>query len=140
MTTTTSRTAQPARDLATMAIPVVSVACFAVHVVLLVTSGTSMLMMNVTMLVLSGVCVACTWRAGSSQARRDHLVAAAAAATMIVVHTMLMSTGSAAGHDMAGHDMGHSMTGHADGLMSLGLALAAVQLVLAAGVALRRTR
>lgn len=151
MTTTSSTTARPARDLATSAIPVVAVTCFAVHVVLLVATGTSMLTMSVTMLVLSGLCVVCTGRAGSTHGRRDHTVAATVALTMIVVHLLMMSSG-VGGH--AGTD--HAAMGHAgmemasssgllsstvvDGLMNAGLALAAVQVVLAAGAALRPRR
>ncbi|MDZ5621137.1 hypothetical protein SFC88_09880 [Nocardioides sp. HM23] len=157
MTTTSTRTARPARDLATSAIPGVAVTCFAVHVVLIVATGTSMLTMSVTMLVLSGLCVACTWRAGSAHGRRDHTVAAAVALTMIVVHLLMMSSGAGghAGMDHAGMDhaaMGHAgmpmasssdgllSSGAVDGLMNAGLALAAVQVVLAAGAALRPRR
>lgn len=150
-TTSRARTARPPRDLATMAIPVVAVTCFAVHVVLLAATGTSMLTMSVTMLVLSGLCVACTWRAGSTHGRRDHSVAAAVALTMIVVHLLMMSSGvgghagmdhAAMGHagmQMASSD-GQASSGFVDGLMNAGLALAAVQVVLAAGAALRPSR
>ena len=145
-----SRSARPARDLAATAIPVVAIACFAVHVVLLVATGTSMLTMSVTMLVLSGLCVACTWRAGSTHGRRDHSVAAAVALTMIVVHLLMMSSG-ATGHDMDHAAMGHAgmqmassdgdvSSGLVDGLMNAGLALAAMQVVLAAAAALRPSR
>ena len=149
-TTSRARTSRPPRDLATTAIPVVAVICFAVHVVLLVATGTSMLLMSVTMLVLSGLCVACTWRAGSTHGRRDHSVAAAVALTMIVVHLLMMSSG-VGGHAGMDHTaMGHAgmqmasdgqvSSGFVDGLMNTGLALAAMQVVLAAGAALRPSR
>ncbi|KAA1380631.1 hypothetical protein [Aeromicrobium fastidiosum] len=152
MDSTTSRagTARPPRDLATTAIPVVAVTCFAVHVVLLVATGTSMLTMSVTMLVLSGLCVACTWRAGATHGRRDHSVAAAVALTMIVVHLLMMSSGGGGHSGMDHAAMGHAgmqmasdgqaSSGFVDGLMNTGLALAAVQVVLAAGAALRPSR
>ena len=145
------RANRPARDFAATAIPVVAVTCFAVHVVLLVATGTSMLTMSVTMLVLSGLCVACTSRAGSTHGRRDHSVAAAVALTMIVVHLLMMSSGvgghagmdhAAMGHagmQMASSD-GQVSSGFVDGLMNAGLALAAMQVVLAAGAALRPSR
>lgn len=135
------------------AIPVVAVICFAVHVVLLVATGSSMLSMSVTMLVLSGVCVACTWRAaGSTHGRRDHSVAAGLALTMIVVHLLMMSSGGEghvgmdhaamgpAGIQMASPADGLLSSGAVDGLMHAGLTLAAVQVVLAAGAALRPRR
>jgi Na+-driven multidrug efflux pump len=151
MTTTPTRADRPARPLATMSIPVVAVTCFAVHVVLLAATGTSMLTMSVTMLVLSGLCVACTWRPGSTHGPRDHSVAAAVALTMIVVHLLMMSAGVGghaamdhasmghAGMEMASSDA-HASSGFVDGLMNAGLALAAVQVVLAAWAALRSSR
>ncbi|AWB93706.1 hypothetical protein C3E78_16625 [Aeromicrobium chenweiae] len=147
----TTSSSRPARDLATLAIPFTAVTCFAVHVVLLVATGTSMLTMSVTMLVLSSLCVACTWRAGSTHGRRDHSVAAAVALTMIVVHLLMMSSG-AGGHTGMDHGaMGHAgmqmassdgllSSGAVDGLMNVGLALAAMQVVLAVGAALRPSR
>lgn len=146
---------RPVCDLATTAIPAVAVACFAVHVVLLVAAGASMLTMTLSMLVLSGVCVACAWRAGGSHGRRDHSVAAAVALAMIVVHLLLMSSGTGA-HAMDHTAMAHGevhpagvavasstgmvSSGAVEGLMNVGLALAAVQVVLAAGAAVRRRR
>lgn len=142
---------RPSRDLA-LAMPAVSVACFSVHLVLLVATGTAMLAMALSMLVLSGICVACTWHAGARHVRRDYLVAAALALTMIVVHLLLMPPGS----DMTGSGMDHAGMGHAgmemgsedrllsasvvDRLMQAGIALAAMQVVLAAAAALRPTR
>ena len=142
-----ARATRPTRDLATTAIPVVAVTCFAVHVLLLVATDSSMLPMTVTMLVLSGLCVACTWRAGSTHGRRDHSAAAALALTMIVVHLLTMSSG-AESHGVDHAAMGHASmqmassdgllsSGAVDGLMNAGLVLAAVQVVLAAGAALR---
>jgi hypothetical protein len=150
--TTTALTTRPARDLAAMAIPVVAVTCFSVHVVLLAATGTSMLTMAVAMLVLSGLCVACTWRAGVTHGSRDHAVTAAVALTMIVAHLLLMPSGSEGGHGMDHAAMGHAgmqMASSSDGpmssgavgvLMNAGLALAAMQVVLAAGAALRPAR
>jgi hypothetical protein len=148
---TTARTARPTRDLAAAAIPMVAVACFSVHVVLLVAAGSSMLTMAVTMLALSGLCVACAWRAGGAHGRRDHSVAAAVALTMIAVHLLLMPSGTGGDgmdHDAMGHasmQMGSSSdgllsSGAVDLLMNAGLALAAVQVVLATGAALRPRR
>lgn len=145
------RATRPARDLATTAIPVVAVICFAVHVVLLVATGTSMLAMSVTMLVLSGLCVA-SGRAGSTHSRRDHSIAAALALTMIVVHLLLMPSGAEGGHGLDHAAMGHAgmqMSSSSGGLLSsgavyalmhAGVALAALQVVLAAGAALRPRR
>ena len=150
---------RPPRDVVSLAILFIAIACFSVHVALLVATGTSMLTMVVAMLVLSGACVACTWRARTSQARRDHLVTAAAALTMIVVHLALMSGGSG-GHDHGTMDhatMDHTAAGHADmpvassaaglgspgavdALMNIGVALAATQVLLAAAAGLRPTR
>lgn len=146
--TTTTRTDRPVPDLATTAITIVAIACFSVHLALLATTGTSMLAMSVTMLVLSGLCVACTWRAGRAHGRLDHLAAAAVALTMIVVHLLMMPS-AVAGADHA--SMGHtgmqmasssagSLSSGAVGLMMAGLVLAAVQVVLAAGAALRPSR
>jgi hypothetical protein len=151
-TVTTDRTTWPARDLATTTIPVVAVACFSVHVVLLVATGTSMLTMSVAMLVLSGLCVACTCRAGGAHGRRDHSVAAAVALAMIVVHLLLMPSGAEGGHGMDHAAMGHAgmqissssgglmSSGAVDALMHAGVTLAAVQAVLAVGAALRPRR
>lgn len=148
MNTTAQTRTRPDRDLATLAIPVVAVTCFSVHVVLLVATGTTMLAMALSMLALSGLCVACAWRAGAHMVR-DHLVVAAVGLTMIVVHLLLTPSGSAAsgpGMDHAG--MGHGgmdmgsrdgllSTSVVDGLMQAGIALAAVQVVLAVGAVLR---
>lgn len=148
--TTSARTVRPDRDLATTAIPVVAVACFSVHAVLLVATGTSMLAMSVTMLVLSGLCVACTWHAGGAHGgRRDHSAAAALALTMIVAHLQMMPSGSAGtdhtsmghtGMQMASSSAGLMSSGAVDGLLLVGLVLAAVQVVLTAGAALRPSR
>ncbi|GCD88593.1 hypothetical protein [Nocardioides sp. LS1] len=149
MTLATSKTTLPTLGLVTTAVPVVAVACFGVHVVLLVATGTSMLTLAVTMLVLSGVCVACTWRAGSTHGRRDYTVAATVALTMIVVHLLLMPSGAEGGHGLDHAAMGHAamqMNSSSEGLLSsgavyalmhAGVALAAVQVVLAVGAALR---
>ena len=143
------RAIRPAQDLATAAIPVVAVICFAVHVVLLVATGTSMLTMSVAMLLLSGLCVACTWRSGGTHDRRDQSVVAAVALTMILVHLLLLPSGAEGGHGLDHTAMGHAgmqMSSSSGGLMSsgavyalmhAGVALAAVQLVLAVGAALR---
>lgn len=151
-TLTTDRTMRPARDLATTAIPVIAVACFSVHVVLLLATGTSMLTMSVAMLLLSGLCVVCTWRAGGAHGRRDHSVAAAVALAMIVVHLLLMPSGAEGGHGLDHAAMGHAgmqMSSSSGGLLSsgavyalmhAGVTLAALQVVLAGGAALRPRR
>ena len=151
-TLTTDRTMRPARDLATTAIPVIAVACFSVHVVLLLATGTSMLTMSVAMLLLSGLCVACTWRAGGAHGRRDQSIAAAAALTMILVHLLLMQSGAEGGHGLDHAAVGHAgmqMSSSSGGLLSsgavyalmhAGVTLAALQVVLAGGAALRPRR
>jgi hypothetical protein len=151
-TLTTDRTMRPARDLATTAIPVIAVACFSVHVVLLLATGTSMLTMSVAMLLLSGLCVACTWRAGGAHGRRDQSIAAAAALTMILVHLLLMPSGAEGGHGLDHAAVGHAgmqMSSSSGGLLSsgavyalmhAGVTLAALQVVLAGGAALRPRR
>lgn len=158
--TRTTTPTGPGLRLVDLTIVAAATTCFAVHLVLLVATGTAMLTMLVAMLVLSGLCVACAWRARGTHGRGDHAVAAGLAVTMIVVHLLLMSSG---GHDATtmdqlatghgGHTVGHAAMGHAAGsgtstggllpavavgaLMNTGLGLAALQVVLATGAALR---
>lgn len=137
---------QPSGNLVTLAIPAVAVVCFSVHVVLLIATGSAMLTMTLPMLALSGLCVGCTWRSGSHR-RRAHLTAEAASLTMIVVHLLVMPSGASPmgggpGHE--GMDMGSPSgllsAGVVDGLMQVGITLAAVQVVLAVGATLRPSR
>lgn len=148
MNTTVSTTTRPARDVAARAVLVVAVSCFSVHVVLLVATGTTMMAMALSMLALSGVCVACTWRAGTHTVR-DHLIAAGTGLAMIVAHLLLMPAGADPMTDGTHHagmdhaEMAMTSTGSllpdgaVDGLMQIGIALAVVQLVLAVGAVVR---
>ena len=148
MNSTAPTAARPPRGLGTLAIPIVAVSCFSVHVVLLVATGTTMLAMALSMLALSALCVACNWRVGAHMIR-DHLVAVAAGISMVVVHLMLMPSGADSvtggmdhgGMDHAGVQMASANSllpaAAVDLLMQVGVALAVVQVVLAVGAVVR---
>ncbi|MUL81935.1 MULTISPECIES: hypothetical protein [unclassified Mycolicibacterium] len=150
-----TRAAAPPRNLVVLASRTVAVMCFAVHVVLLIATGTRMLAMTVPMVVLSGLCLACTLPEGGPRERQARLVTGVASLAMIVAHLVVMppeigATAHDAGH--AGHsgmDMGPASlsdsasgllsSGAAHTLMQIGIALAGLQFILIVGAALRRT-
>lgn len=145
---------QAAAGLVDAVLAAVAILCFVVHVVLLIVTGTSMLVMVVSMLVLSGLCVAFTCRRGNGHRVREYAVTAGFGIAMLTVHWALMSTsfGHSADHADMGHaDMGHGAmdmagsgsvlsAGPLEGLMQAGLFFAAVQVVLAVGASVRALR
>lgn len=160
-------------DLVDTALPAVAILCLVVHVVLLIVTGTSMLVMVVPMLVLSSLCVAFTCGKGNGHRVRDYAVTAGFGAAMLAAHWALTSAslghsnhmateGPAMDHAAMGHgsmgqgSMGHGTVGHGamdmagsgsvvsggqlELLMQAGLFLAAVQVLLAVGAAVRALR
>ncbi|MFI8566535.1 hypothetical protein ACIGGF_08225 [Rhodococcus sp. NPDC078407] len=140
------------------ALAAVAILCFVVHVVLLIVTGTSMLVMVVSMLVLSGLCVAFTCRKGNGHRVREYAVTAGFGVAMLTVHWALMST-SLGHHNHTSADpaaMDHAAMGHGamdmagsgsvlsagsfEGLMQAGLFFAALQVVLAVGASVRALR
>ncbi|AYJ48912.1 hypothetical protein [Rhodococcus sp. P1Y] len=160
-------------DLVDTALPAVAILCLVVHVVLLVVTGTSMLVMVVPMLVLSSLCVAFTCGKGNSHRVRDYAVTAGFGVAMLAAHWALTSASlghsnhmategpamdhAAMGQGSMGHgSMSHGTVGHGamdmagsgsvvsggqlELLMQAGLFLAAVQVLLAVGAAVRALR
>jgi hypothetical protein len=150
LTTIQAAAVAPSRGFLVLAIRLVTVTCFAVHVLLLATTGTQMLSMTVPMFVLSGLCLACTRAEGGPRARWARMMAGAASLAMIVLHLVVMPPefaataheGAHAGMDMGSMSMGStapaksSSLGVPHDLMQIGVALAGLQLLLIAGAAL----
>lgn len=160
---------QSRTDLVDTALPAVAILCLVVHVVLLIVTGTSMLVMVAPMLVLSGLCVAFTCGKGNGHRVRDYAVTAGFGVAMLAAHWALTSTALGHSNHMAAERpamddaaMGHGSMGHESGghgsmdmagsgsvvsggqfvelLMQAGLFLAAVQVLLAMGAAVRALR
>ncbi|MBY4128262.1 hypothetical protein HQO83_07655 [Rhodococcus fascians] len=150
-------------DLIDSVLAAVAILCFVVHVVLLIVTGTSMLAMVVSMLVLSGLCVAFTCRKSNGHRVREYAVTAGFGIAMLTVHWALMSAdlghmnhlapdSAAMGHAAMDHAaMGHGAmdmagaggvlsAGPVASLMQAGLFFAAVQIVLAVGASVRALR
>ena len=135
------RTTMSPRSLVAHASGVVAASCFAVHAVLVVVAGASMLGTTAPMLVLSGLCLGCIASAGRPWERAAHVAAGVASAVMVVAHLVLMSSepGAAAHHERhGGMDMGQSGGGSIHLLMHVGVVLAGLQLVLLLGSAARQ--
>jgi hypothetical protein len=120
-----------------------ALACFSLHVALLLLPSSGMVQVTVAMLLLSGLCLVCGRGSGRSGPTRARLLGAGAAAAMVTIH-LAAGGPSMAGMDHAAHHSGASemaaMSGPTSGalsaspvgvLMTLGAALAALQLVLA---------
>ncbi|GGG24983.1 hypothetical protein GCM10007304_43550 [Rhodococcoides trifolii] len=127
----------------------VAIMCLVVHAALLMVTGTSMLVMVVPMLVLSGLCVAFTCRKGNGHRVREYTVTAGFGVAMLTAHWALMSAApghsndTATDHAAMGHgsmDMAGSGGGAVEALMQVGLLFAAVQVALAVGAAVRAQR
>lgn len=137
-------------DLVGTSLKAVAIMCLVVHAALLTATGTSMRVMVVPMLVLSGMCVAFTCRKGNGHRVREFTVTAGFGVAMLTAHWALMSAAlghsndTATGHGSMGHgsiDVAGSGTGGAvEALMQVGLLFAAVQVVLAVGAAVRAQR
>lgn len=129
------------RSLAAHAPGIVAVTCFAVHAVLIVSAGASMLAMTAPMLVLSGLCLGCISSAGRPWEAAARIVAGFASAAMLVAHLVMVPSGSGAAAHHQGHagmDMGHAGGGSIQILMHVGVALAGLQLALLLGSAARQ--
>lgn len=144
------RTTASPHNFTALASGVVAAACFVLHAVLVLVAGASMLVMTVPMLVLSALCLGCVASAGRPRERAARITAGLASLAMILMHVLMVPTGSGAAEHHAGDgDMGMPMPmggdvdstvgGSAHILMQFGVALAGLQLTLMLGAAVRQT-